>query len=127
MTRRPASSLFASILLIGQLLMAPFAHAEAMPAGDAGCAGMAQDHAPSATDEGAGDCAQMSDDADGHCQHSSHHCRTHAACSCPCAHTPALATVRPLILEPAPGTEVAGALAAPAVDPPPCRLLRPPK
>jgi hypothetical protein len=127
MTRRPASSLFASILLIGQLLMAPFAHTEAMPAGDAGCAGMARDDAASAADKGAGDCAQMPADADGHCQRTGHHCRTHAACSCPCAHTPALATVRPLILEPTPSTEVACTLAAPTVDPPPFRLLRPPK
>lgn len=123
MIGRPASSLFASILLIVQLLMAPFAHTQAMPAGDAGCAGMSQDDSPSA----AGDCAQMSTDADGHCQHSGHHCRTHAACSCPCAHTPALATVRPLILEPAPTAEVVGTLASAAVDPPLFRLLRPPK
>jgi hypothetical protein len=127
MTRRPAASLFASILLIVQLLMAPFAHVEAFPAGDAGCAGMAQPHAPTTADSQAGDCVQTSAHAGGHCQHHGHHCHSHAACSCPCAHTPALATVRTLILEPAPAAEAVGVLAAPSVDPPLSRLLRPPK
>jgi hypothetical protein len=127
MTRRPASSLFASILLIAQLLMAPFTHAEAFPSGDDGCAAMAQSHAPAATGSPAGACAQMSTDADGHCQHHGHHCRTHAACSCPCAHTPALASVRPLILDPTPPDEVVSTLATPAFDPPLFKLLRPPK
>src|SRR5512140_1597875 len=127
MTRRPAASLFASILLIVQLLMAPFAHVEAFPSGDAGCAGMAQPQAPAAAESQAAHCAQMSTDADGHCQHHGRHCHSHAACSCPCAHTPALATGRTLILEPTPAAEVVGVLATPAVDPPLSRLLRPPK
>jgi hypothetical protein len=127
MTRRPASSLFASILLIAQLLMAPFAHVEAFPSGHAGCAGMAQPHAPTAADSQAGDCAQMSVDADGHCRHHGHHCHSHAACSCPCAHTPALASTRSPILDPTPPDEVVSTLATPAFDPPLFKLLRPPK
>jgi hypothetical protein len=123
MTRRPASPLFASMLLIAQLLMAPFAHTEAVPATDAGCAGMTQDDGPSA----AGDCGQLSTDADGHRKHSDHHCRSHAACSCPCVHTPALGTARPLILEPTPPVEVVSTLASLAIDPPLFELLRPPK
>lgn|SRR5512141_2124927 len=127
MTRRPAASLFASILLIVQLLMAPFAHTEAMAANDAGCAGMAQQEAPASAGRAVGDCGRMSTDAGGPCQHHGHHCHSHAACSCACAHTPALATVRPLILEPTPADEVVGVLATPSVDPPLSRLLRPPK
>jgi hypothetical protein len=127
MTRRPAASLFASILLIAQLLMAPFAHVEAFPSGDAGCAGMTQLHVPTAADSPTGDCAQMSVDGDGHCQHHGRHCHSHAACSCPCAHTPALASSRSLIVDPTPPDEVVSTLATPAVDPPLFELLRPPK
>ena len=66
MNRRPASSLFASILLIVQLLMAPFTHAESIPAGDAGCSGTAQQHARAAAGKVVVDCLQMSADAGGH-------------------------------------------------------------
>src|SRR5512143_1591945 len=127
MNRRPVSTLFAALLLIAQLMVAPFVHAEVSPTGDAGCAGMSHGGVQAGAELGASDCAQMAIDASGHCRQSGHHCRTHAACSCPCAHTPALATVRPLLLGPTPPSEVVIALPAPAIDPPPTELLRPPK
>jgi len=99
MTRRSLSPCFASLLLVLQLLMAPFAHAEVNPSGDEVCAGMALEGAMSM---GAGDCAHMTSDTDGCCQQDGHRCRSHATCSCPCAHTPALETVRVLLLDPTP-------------------------
>ena len=124
MTRRSTSPYFASLLLILQLLMAPFTHAGVMPADDVDCAGMMQDGAMSL---GAGDCAHMTADTDGGCQQDGHQCGSHAACSCPCAHTPALETVRVLLLEPAPPVAVEVVLVTPAFDTPLFKLLRPPK
>jgi hypothetical protein len=124
MTRRPSSPYFASLLVVLQLLLAPFTHAEANPSGDAGCAGMTQDGAMSM---GAADCAHMTADTDGGCQQDGQRCHSHAACSCPCAHTPALGTVRVLLLEPTPPVAAEFVLVTPAFDTPLFRLLRPPK
>jgi len=110
-----------------QLVMAPFTNAETTPASNADCAGMAQAQGPTAMDTGASDCAQMAPDADGDCHHNAHHCRAHALCSCPCAHTPVLSAIRPLFLSSTPPSAVIGVLAAPAFDPPLFKLLRPPK
>jgi len=124
MTRRSSSPYFASLLLILQLLMAPFTHAGVMPADDVDCAGMMQGGAMSM---GAGDCAHMTADTDGGCQPDGHRCHSHAACSCPCAHTPALDAVRFLVPEPTPPVAVASVLVTPAFDTPIFKLLRPPK
>ena len=124
MTRRPLSPYFASLLLLLQLLMAPFTHAEAIPSGDVDCAGMSQD---GATSMDAGDCAHMAADTEGGCQQDGHHCQSHAACSCPCAHTPALETVRSLVLDPGPTVAAESVLVTPPLDTPPFKLLRPPK
>jgi len=124
MTRRPLSPYFASLLLVLQLLMAPFTHAEANRPGDVGCAGMTQNGAMSMD---AGDCAQMAADAQCGGPQDGHHRHSHAACSCPCAHTPALGAVRLLILEPTPPVAAETLLATPAFDTPLFKLLRPPK
>jgi hypothetical protein len=124
MTRRSWSPYFASLLLVLQLLMAPFAHAEVNPSGDEGCAGMALEAAMSM---GAGDCAHMTAGTDGCCQQNGQRCHGHAACLCPCVHTPALETVRVLLLEPTPPVAVEFVLVTPAFDTPLFRLLRPPK
>jgi hypothetical protein len=127
MARQSASLVLVSALLIMHLVMAPFTHAEAIPASDADCAGMAHVQGPTAMDAGASDCAQMASDADRDCRHNGHHCRAHALCSCPCAHTPVLSAMRPLFLPSTPPSAVIGVLAAPAFDPPLFKLLRPPK
>jgi hypothetical protein len=124
MTRQSSSPYVASLLLVLQLLMAPFAHAEVNPSGDADCAGMTQD---GATGMAAGDCAHMSVDTQGDCQQDGHRCHSHAACSCPCTHTPALGTLRVLLLEPSPPVAAEMALVTPAFDTPLFKLLRPPK
>ena len=124
MTRRASSPYFASLLVVLQLLLAPFAHAEVMPSDDVDCAGMLQGGAMSMD---AGDCAHMTIDTDGDCQQDGQRCHGHAACSCPCAHTPALETVRVLLLEPTPPVAVEYVLVTPAFDTPLFKLLRPPK
>lgn len=124
MARRAWSPYFASMLLVLQLLMAPFTHAEARPAGEADCAGLTQGGAASMA---AGDCTHVDADTDGNCQQDGHRCQSHAACSCPCAHTPALGTVRFLVLEPSPPVAAERALVTPAFDTPLFKLLRPPK
>ena len=124
MTRWSSSPYFASLLVVLQLLMAPFAHAEVSPSGVEGCAGMALEGAISM---GAGDCAHMTADTDGCCQQDGKRCHGHAACSCPCAHTPALETVQVLLLEPAPPVAAEFVLVTPAFETPLFKLLRPPK
>jgi hypothetical protein len=125
MTRRSFSPYFASLLVVLQLLMAPFTHAEVTAAsGDMDCASMTQAGAMSMA---AGDCAHMTADTDDGCQRDGKPCHSHAACSCPCAHTPALGTVRVLLLEPAPPDAVEVVLVTPAFDTPLFKLLRPPK
>jgi len=124
MTRRPLSPYLASLLLVLQLLMAPFTHAGVKPSGDVDCPGMGQDVAMSMD---AGDCAHMAADTEGGCRQDEHHCQSHAACSCPCAHTPPLETVRSLVLDPTPPVAAESVLVTPALDTPPFKLLRPPK
>lgn len=124
MTRRSSSPYFASLLLVLQLLLAPFTHAEMNVSDDVDRAGMTQE---SAMRMGAGDCAHVTVDTDGGCQQDGRRCRSHAACSCPCAHTPALETVRVHLLEPAPPVAVEFVLVTPAFDTPLFKLLRPPK
>jgi hypothetical protein len=124
MTHRAFSLCFASLLLVLQLLMAPFTHAGVKPSGDVDCPNMRQDGAMSMD---AGDCAHMAADMEGGCTQAEHHCQSHAACSCPCAHSPALVTVRSLVLDPTPPVAAESVLVTPALDTPPFKLLRPPK
>jgi len=124
MTRRPLSPYFASLLLVLQLVTAPFTHAEASPAGDADCAGMTQGAAMSMD---AHDCAHMTSGTDDDCTQDGQACHSHAVCSCPCAHTPALETARVPLLEPTPPVAVEVVLVTPAFDTPLFKLLRPPK
>ena len=124
MTRRSSSPYVASLLVVLQLLLAPFTHAEAMPSDDVDCTGMTQGGAMSM---GAGDCAHMTVDTDGDCQQDGQRCHSHVACSCPCAHTPALETARILLLEPVPPVAVEVVLVTPALGTPLFKLLRPPK
>jgi hypothetical protein len=124
MTHRALSPYLASLLLVFQLLVAPFSHAEVNSSSDADCPGMAQDGAMSMD---AGDCTHMAADTEGGCRQDEHHCQSHAACSCPCAHTPVLGTVRSLVLDPTPPVAAESVLVTPALDTPPFKLLRPPK
>ena len=125
MIGRPKSSLFASLLLIVQLLVSPLSHAT--PAANDDCD--ATDQATHMAGGGMIDCGDCPDDR--RCRplrllDCDHHCRTHVACSCPCAHTPALGSIRLIIASPTPPESVASVLTAPAFDSPLFDFLRPP-
>jgi len=128
MLPRTVSSFLASVLLVVQLVSAPFSHAGVVAPGDGDCAGMAMQHQPSmAGNDADADCGHMSIDAREHCKHTRQAHHSHASCTCPCGHAPALATVRLIILEPTPPVEATGPLATATFDPPFFELLRPPK
>jgi hypothetical protein len=125
MIGRPKSSLFASLLVLAQLLVSPLSHAT--PAANHDCD--STDQATHMAGGGATDCGDCPDGQVPTAPNSStgdHHCRTHIACSCPCAHTPALGSIRLIIASPTPPESVASVLIAPAVDAPLFDFLRPP-
>jgi hypothetical protein len=124
MTRRPLSPYFASLLLVLQLLTAPFMHAAASTPGDMNCAGMTHG---SAMGMDAGDCGHAMSGTNGGCPPDGQQCHGQAACSCQCAQTQALETDRFIIFEPTPPVAAESVLATPAFDTPVFKLLRPPK
>ena len=125
MIGRPTPSLFASLLLLFQLLVSPLSHAT--PTANDGCD--STDQATHVAGGGMTDCGDCPDEQVPTAPDSStgdHHCRTHVACSCPCAHTPALGSIRLIIASPTPPESVASILTAPAFDAPLFDFLRPP-
>jgi len=127
MIGRRASPFLASILLLAQLVAGPLTHAEPiMPIG--GDCGPVAAASHTATDAMAGcaDCPDERSSARSGSHPDGHHCRAHAACSCPCAHTPALAATRMLVLKPSAPDAVDGVLTAGTFDPPLFDFLRPP-
>jgi hypothetical protein len=114
MIGRSPSSLLASLLVFAQLLTGPLAHAAPLADEDCGSIGQTS-HAAASVQTGCGDCPDGND-----------HCRTHTACTCPCAHTPALGSFRPVIVSPTPPEDVSRVLLIPAFDPPLFDFLRPP-
>jgi hypothetical protein len=125
MIGRPASSLFASLLVLFQLLVSPLAHAA--PAADSDCAPTGQTtHKATSGMMDCGDCPDGHAPAPSDASGGDHHCRTHAACTCPCAHTPALGAIRLFVASPTPPNSAVGNLAAPTFDSPLFDFLRPP-
>ena len=121
---RPISSLLATLLILVQLLVGPFAHA--LPAADdCGPTGQASHQAPGAMSD-CGDCPDGESPSPPGSAGSEHHCRTHAACTFQCAQTPALGAIRLLIASPTPPEAVLTVLATPAFDSPLFDFLRPP-
>ena len=125
MIGRPNSSLFASLVVLFQLLVSPLSHAAPLANDDCDSTDQATHMAGGgATDRG--DCPDGQVPTAPGSSTGDHHCRTHVACSCPCAHTPALGSIRLVVASPTPPESVAGALAASAFDPPLFDFLRPP-
>jgi len=125
MISRPTSSLFASLLVLTQLLVSPFAYAS--PTVDVACGPTGQ--SAHATTSGMTDCCNCPDGqapAPSDSSHGDHHCRTHAACTFPCAHTPALSAIGLFVARPTPSAGAVSDLAAPAFDSPLFDFLRPP-
>ena len=125
MIGRPTSSLFATLLILFQLVAGPFAHAA--PTADSDCGHTGQTtHTPTSGMMDCGDCpdgqAPLSSDS----SNGDHHCRTHVACTCSCAHTPALGAIQLFVASPTPPDGATSDLAAPTLDSPLFDFLRPP-
>ena len=125
MISRQTSSLFASLLVLTQLLVSPLAHASATADDDCGATGQSTHATPSGMTD-CRDCPDGRAPAPSDSSNSDHHCRTHAVCTCPCAHTPALGAIRLFVASPTPPNGAVGNLAAPTFDSPLFDFLRPP-
>jgi hypothetical protein len=125
MASRQISSLFASLLVLTQLLVSPLAHASPTADDDCGATGQTSlATARSMTD--CGGCPDRQVPAPSDPSNSDHHCRTHVACTWPGAHTPALGAIRPVVASPTPPEGVVGELTVPSFDSPLFDFLRPP-
>jgi len=125
MIGRPISSLLATLLIVVQLLVGPFAHAA--PTADSDCGPTGQTtHTSTSGMTDCGDCPDGQAPAPSESSGGDHHCRTHAACSCPCAHTPALGAIRLFVASPTPPEGAVCDLTAPTFDSPLFDFLRPP-
>ena len=125
MIGRSPSSLLASLLVFVQLLPGPLLHAAPQAGEDRGAVGQTS-HADAAGLTGCGDCPDGERAPSPGLPGGDHHCRTHVRCACPCAHTPALDSFRPVIARPTPPEGVSRLLAIPEFDPPLFDFLRPP-
>lgn len=120
----PLSHVLAALLVLVQLGLGPFAHTTPLAAGAADCAGVVSTQ-DSMHDHPVGhDALSVLEDGSG--GDGSHSCRTHLACACPCAHTPALGVTRVVLQGCGSVAAVTGPLAGPAFDAPLFDFLRPP-
>jgi hypothetical protein len=125
MISRQTSSLFASLLVLTQLLISPLAHAS--PTADEDCGATDQTtHATVTAMTDCGGCPDGQAPAPSDPSNSDHHCRTHVACTWPSAHTPALGAIRLVVASPTPPEDVVGELTVPTFDSPLFDFLRPP-
>jgi hypothetical protein len=125
MFSRQTSSLFASLLVLTQLLVSPFAHAA--PAVDIDCDTTGQStHAAASGITNCSDCPVGQAPTASDSSSSDHHCRTHAACTCTCVHTPALGAIRLFVASPTTSDGAVSDLVTPAFDSPLFDFLRPP-
>jgi len=125
MLGRPTSSLLATLLIVVQLLVGPFAHA--VPTADDGCGPAGQTtHTTTSGMMDCGDCPDGQAPAPPDSSNSGHHCRNHAACTCSCTHTPALGAIGLFVASPTPPQGAVSDLAAPTFDSPLFVFLRPP-
>jgi hypothetical protein len=125
MISRQTSSLFASLLVLTQLLVSPLAHAS--PTADDGCGATDQTtHATARAMTDCGDCPDGQAPAPSDSSNSDHHCRTQVTCTWPGAHTPALGAIRLVVASPTPPEDVIGELTVPTFDSPLFDFLRPP-
>jgi hypothetical protein len=125
MIGRQTSSLFASLLIMTQLLVGPFAHASPTTNDDCVPTGQSTRAAMGGTTN-CGNCPDAQGSAPTGSSHDDHHCRIHATCTSTCAHTPALGAIRLFVASPTPPERAVSDLAAPAFDSPLYDFLRPP-
>jgi hypothetical protein len=125
MIGRSPSSLLASLLVFVQLLPGPWLRAAPLADEDRGPIGQTS-HTAAVGPTDCGDCPDVEHAPSPGIPGGDHHCRTHAACACPCAHTPALDSFRPVIASPTPPEGISLVLAIPEFDLPLFDFLRPP-
>ena len=125
MIRRPASSLFAVLLVLFQLLLSPLSHGVAAAHEDCAPAGQAT-HVSGGGTSDCGNCPDEQVPSVPASASGEHSCHSHVACNCPCSHTPALSVARVFFTGPTPPDAVVTVLPAPAFDPPIFDFLRPP-
>jgi hypothetical protein len=125
MIGRPTSSLFATLLIVFQLLVGPLAHASSTTGGGYDPTGQTT-HTTSKGMVDCGDCPDGQAPASSNSSSGDHHCSNHAACTCSCAHTPALGAIRLFVASPTPPNSAVGNLAAATFDSPLFDFLRPP-
>jgi hypothetical protein len=125
MIGRPTSSLLATLLIVIQLVVGPFAHAAPNAGSDCGPTGQTT-HTTTSGMTDCGDCPDGQVPAPSDSSDSDRHCRTHAACTCPCVHTPALGAIRLFVASPTPPEGAVSDLASPTFDSPLFDFLRPP-
>ena len=125
MIGRSKSSLFVSLLVLVQLFVSPLSHAA--PAANEECGSTDQaPHVAGGVVTNCGDCPDEQVPAAPDSSTGDRHCRTHVACSCPCAHTPALGSIRLIVASPTPPESVTSVLTTPIFDSPLFDFLRPP-
>jgi len=125
MISRHTSSLFASLLVLTQLFVSPLAHASLTADDDCGATGQTT-YATATAMTDCGGCPNGQAPASSDSSNSGHHCRIHATCTSPCAHTPALGAIRLVVASPTPPEDVVGELTVPSFDSPLFNFLRPP-
>jgi hypothetical protein len=125
MISRQTSSLLASLLLLTQLFVSPFAHASPTADDDCGATGQST-HATASGMTDCGNCPDGQDPTPSGSSNNDHHCRTHDACTWPSAQTPALGAIRLFIASPTPSEGAVSDLVTPAFDSPLFDFLRPP-
>lgn len=126
MIGRRKSALFASLLVLFQLLASPLSHAAPAANDDRD----SEDQASHMAGGAVTDCGACPDEQVSAAPDSStggdHPCRTHVACACPCAHTPALGSIELIVASPMPPENVVSVLTTPVFDAPLFDFLRPP-
>jgi hypothetical protein len=122
---RKTAAWCSGLLVIVQMVMGPVAHPMSGFAGAADCDHAAAHAAPQMQGD-CGDCPTAAHDSPGDSRqdHSSTH--GHYKCTCPCGHTPALATVAFAVPKPDLPADVASEPKGPTFSPPLFDFLRPP-
>jgi hypothetical protein len=122
---RKTAAWCSGLLIIVQMVMGPVAHPMSGFAGAADCEHAATSNTPQLAGD-CGDCPPAPGQSPGGSPQDHSGTHGHYKCTCPCGHTPALATVAFAALKPVPPADVASEPKGPTFSPPLFDFLRPP-
>lgn len=122
---RKTAAWCSGLLIIVQMVMGPVAHPMSGFAGVADCEHAAAPVAPQLHGDCA-DCPPVPGQPAGGTQQDHSGSHGHYRCTCPCGHTPALATLVIVVRKPTPPADVASEPKGPTFAPPLFDFLRPP-